>query len=361
MEIGLPNEAGRLQILEIHTKALRQSNRLDHTAGLDLLRSLAKRTRNYSGAELEGLVKSAVSFALQRGLKPNMDMSDDSWLKIQESDFELALKEVIPQHGAKLEDVLQALPHGGLIDYSEEYRKKREEIEGLVEYVKIYNNQVNNAIGETGAIQSISLSVLLVGEAGAGKSSLAAAVASQSGFPFIKRISAVDLLGMTAAQKVATLNRAFEDSKRSGLSMLILEDIDQMMDLVPLGTGATSATSSNLHFSYDVFMSISMLLKSAKSTGRRDHQKPNKEQGSLVILATATEATELKRLGLLDRFDFSFSLEPLQTQQEVESILKSSRAIDISSSTIISEQPSSTISLPATIEEVLRSRLLSKW
>lgn len=360
MEMGLPNEAGRLQILEIHTKALRESNRLDHT-GPDLLRSLAKCTRNYSGAELEGLVKSAVSFALQRGLKANMDMRDDSWLKLEEGDFELALKEVIPQHGAKLEDVLQALPQGGLIDYNDEYRKKREEIEGLVEYVKIYNNQANNAVGDTGAIQSISLSVLLVGEAGAGKSSLAASLASRSGFPFIKKISALDLLGLTVAQKVGTLNSAFEDSKRSGLSMLILEDIDQMMDLVPLDYGATSATSSNLHFSHDVFMSISMLLKSAKTAGRRDYQRPNKEQSSLVILATATKATELKKMGLLDRFDFSFSLEPLQTQQEVDCILTGSRAIDISRNTIVNEQPSPTISLPATIEEVLRSRLLSKW
>ena len=65
VEIGLPDEAGRVQILNIHTMKMRASNRVSQEA-VDKLPELARRTKNYTGAELEGMVRSAVSFALSR-------------------------------------------------------------------------------------------------------------------------------------------------------------------------------------------------------------------------------------------------------------------------------------------------------
>jgi vesicle-fusing ATPase len=50
MEIGLPNEAGRLQILRIHTKTMRASGLLDPSVNLE---EIAQLTKNFSGAELE--------------------------------------------------------------------------------------------------------------------------------------------------------------------------------------------------------------------------------------------------------------------------------------------------------------------
>ncbi len=57
---GLPDENGRLEILRIHTAQMVKSNKL--AADVDL-EDLAKRTRNFSGAEIEGLVRSAQSTA----------------------------------------------------------------------------------------------------------------------------------------------------------------------------------------------------------------------------------------------------------------------------------------------------------
>lgn len=65
VEIGLPDEEGRLQIINIHTNKMRTSNRMT-TVALDHLGELAKRSKNFTGAEIEGLVRSAVSFALSR-------------------------------------------------------------------------------------------------------------------------------------------------------------------------------------------------------------------------------------------------------------------------------------------------------
>ncbi|XLT42739.1 hypothetical protein HN873_035343 [Arachis hypogaea] len=65
VEISLPDENGRLQILQIHTNKMKENSFLAPDVNLQ---ELAARTKNYSGAELKGVVKSAVSYALSRQL-----------------------------------------------------------------------------------------------------------------------------------------------------------------------------------------------------------------------------------------------------------------------------------------------------
>ena len=68
LEIEPPDEAGRRDILDIHLRRLRDAGRLAHCAD-DALASIASdKTQGWSGADLAGLVRSATSFALQRGL-----------------------------------------------------------------------------------------------------------------------------------------------------------------------------------------------------------------------------------------------------------------------------------------------------
>ncbi len=52
VEIGLPSEEGRLEILAIHTKDMRSHGHLD--GGVDL-KDLATRAKNFSGAEIAGI------------------------------------------------------------------------------------------------------------------------------------------------------------------------------------------------------------------------------------------------------------------------------------------------------------------
>ena len=66
VEIGLPDKDGRFDILTIHTSHMRNNNMLD---GAVDLRDLAEKTRNFSGAEIEGLVKSAANTAMNRLIK----------------------------------------------------------------------------------------------------------------------------------------------------------------------------------------------------------------------------------------------------------------------------------------------------
>lgn len=66
MEISLPDENGRYQILTIHTVKMRNNGIMDSDVDL---RELAALTKNFSGAEIGGLVKSATSFAFNRHVK----------------------------------------------------------------------------------------------------------------------------------------------------------------------------------------------------------------------------------------------------------------------------------------------------
>ncbi|SRR5258707_6565791 len=66
MEISLPDEHGRLQILNIHTAKMRHNKIMDRDVSIQ---ELASSTKNFSGAEINGLVKSATSFAFNRHVK----------------------------------------------------------------------------------------------------------------------------------------------------------------------------------------------------------------------------------------------------------------------------------------------------
>lgn len=61
LEIGLPDEKGRVQIFQIHTKNLRENNLLANDVDLTVL---AQNTKNYTGAEIQAVCRSANSFAL---------------------------------------------------------------------------------------------------------------------------------------------------------------------------------------------------------------------------------------------------------------------------------------------------------
>lgn len=116
MEISLPDEHGRFQILNIHTSKMRTNNVMDHD--VDLL-ELAQLTKNFSGAEIGGLIKSATSFAFNRHVKVGTmaGISDDvENLRVNRDDFMRALEEVHPAFGVS-EEELQQVIQNGIIHY----------------------------------------------------------------------------------------------------------------------------------------------------------------------------------------------------------------------------------------------------
>lgn len=133
VEIGLPGEKGRLQILNIHTKSMRESKRLEPEV-MDRLPELADRTKNFSGAELEGLVKAASSYALTRCVDLN-DLSkapDQKNLVLTFADFELALSDIEPKFGAKSQE-LKTCFRNGIVEYDDDFARLMSTLQRLVD------------------------------------------------------------------------------------------------------------------------------------------------------------------------------------------------------------------------------------
>ena len=116
MEIGLPDENGRVEILKIHTANMTKHQLLDKDV---LIEELASLTKNFSGAEIEGLIKSATSFAFNRHVKAGTlaGVSEDyENLRVNRDDFLCALNEVKPAFGVA-EGELEGCVSNGIINY----------------------------------------------------------------------------------------------------------------------------------------------------------------------------------------------------------------------------------------------------
>ena len=121
MEISLPDARGRYQILRIHTAKMRENKVMDKDVDLE---ELAQHTKNYSGAEIEGFVKSATSFALNRHVKVGTlaGISDDvENLRVNRNDFMGALDEIKPAFGVSEEEITEVLKNG-IITFDEEIK-----------------------------------------------------------------------------------------------------------------------------------------------------------------------------------------------------------------------------------------------
>ncbi len=221
MEISLPDESGRAQILKIHTTKMRKNDVLESDVNVD---ELAKLTKNFSGAELNGLVKAASSYAFSRHIKVgtmaaiNPDVEN---MKVNRQDFMSALEEVKPLFGVAEEELGKRLLRG-IIHFSPF-------IQDILEEGRLYINQVRKPDSTP------ILSVALHGPAGSGKTALAARMAIDSEFPFIKLISPEDMVGFGEMQKVQQLDKTFRDAYKSPLSVIVIDNIEMLIDWVPIG------------------------------------------------------------------------------------------------------------------------------
>jgi len=273
VEISLPDEAGRQQILTIHTKPMRDAHYLAPDVSLP---HLATETKNFSGAEIEGLVKSAASYAFARQVQvDNIKSVDIENLRVTNDDFERALGEVRPAFGASTDD-LSACVRGGLLQYGPALTHILESSAALIQ--QLQSSKSTNLI-----------SVLLEGPAGSGKTALAASLALESHIPFIKLISPNGLVAMSEQGKAASIARTFDDAHKSPLSLIVLDDIERLVEYVRIGP----------RFSNLLLQTIHTCLKRVPRTSK------------LIVVATSSSAPTLESLELLDAFNVSYSVPTL--------------------------------------------------
>lgn len=95
IEISLPNEEGRTQILNIHTATMKKNKRISEET-LSRIPELSALTMNYTGAEIEGLVRNAGSFALARNIDAkNIKGLDIKSVVVEMNDFLKSIAETV--------------------------------------------------------------------------------------------------------------------------------------------------------------------------------------------------------------------------------------------------------------------------
>mmetsp|Transcript_19370 Transcript_19370/g.31730 ORF Transcript_19370/g.31730 Transcript_19370/m.31730 type:complete len:740 (-) Transcript_19370:1150-3369(-) len=291
MEIGLPDEGGRVQILRIHTLKMRNNKYL--AEDVDLL-ELATLTKNFSGAEIEGLTKSAASFALQRKVDVNnlKGPIDVEHVMVNREDFMAALNEVKPAYGVETDELENRLTYG-LISYGPKFDHLRESIRLFIQQVRTSE-------------RTPLLSVLLEGGSGAGKTALASKAAIESEFPFVKLLSPENMVGYSELSKCNILNKAFDDASKSPLSVIVLDNIERLMEYVNIGP----------RFSNLVLQTILVLVKKNPPKGKK-----------LLIIGTTSSASVLDQMEITSAFNVTLNV-PTLGPEEIRSVLTELNAFE---------------------------------
>ncbi|KAK7696285.1 hypothetical protein QCA50_000939 [Cerrena zonata] len=286
MEISLPDEKGRYQILTIHTAKMRTNKVMDHDVDLAELAAL---TKNFSGAEIGGLVKSATSFAFSRHVKVGTmaGISDDiENLRVNRNDFMSAMDEVTPAFGVAKEELEQVVQNG-IIHYSRV-------VDELLRSGELFVDQVRTST------RTPLVSLLLHGPSGSGKTALAATIAQASQYPFMKLLSPDSMVGFSESQKVAAISKVFADSYKSPLSVIVVDNLERLLDFTAIGP----------RFSNSVLQTLMVLFSRRPPKGRR-----------LLLIATTSVRPILTDLGLSESFDAELRVPPISSLRSLAYVL----------------------------------------
>jgi len=216
IEVGVPDKEGRKEILQVHTRGMPLSEKVD-------IDEYAENTHGFVGADIEQLAKEAAMSALRR-IRPELDLEEDEIdaetlerLEVTESDFKNALKGIEP---SALREVFVEVPDvtwedvGGLEDTKE---RLREAIQWPLEYPEVFAQMDMQA----------AKGVLMYGPPGTGKTLLAKAIANESQSNFIS-IKGPELLNKYVGESEKGVREVFEKARANAPTVVFFDEIDSI-------------------------------------------------------------------------------------------------------------------------------------
>ncbi|AIF82434.1 AAA family ATPase, CDC48 subfamily [Candidatus Nitrososphaera evergladensis SR1] len=216
IEIGIPDEQGRLDILMIHTRGMPLTEDVD-------LASIARVTHGFVGADLEALSKEAAMRSLRRILpeinleQPNIPAEILNKIKVTKQDFEGALRDIQP---SAMREVLIQKPNvrwediGGLQQVKDELA---EAIEWPLKHGDLF----------TEADVRPPKGILLYGPPGTGKTMMAKAVATTSEANFIS-IKGPELISKWVGESEKGVREVFRKARQAAPCVVFFDELDSI-------------------------------------------------------------------------------------------------------------------------------------
>jgi len=216
LDMGVPDEAGRLEILQIKTRDMRLGKDVD-------LELLARGTHGYVGADLQQLCMEAALECIRSKMglidfdKDKVDKMILDSIVVEEKHFEHALAVV---HPSSLRESQVEVPDvhwedvGGLEDVKRELHETVQyPVEHADKYVKFG--------------MSPSKGVLFYGPPGCGKTLLAKAIANECGANFIS-IKGPELLTQWFGESEANVRELFDKARAASPCILMFDEMDSI-------------------------------------------------------------------------------------------------------------------------------------
>jgi transitional endoplasmic reticulum ATPase len=221
--ISIPDQRGRLEILQIHTRGMPLAQDVD-------LGKLSQITHGFVGADLEALCREAAMNALRK-IMPSIDFQLDEipyetllQLEVTMDDLNEALKEVEP---SAIREVFVEVPNvrwedvGGLGQVKE---KLIEAVEWPLRYPDLFREA--NVKPPKG--------ILLSGSPGTGKTLVAKALANESEVNFIS-VKGPELMSKYVGESERGVREVFRKTKQASPCILFFDEFDSLVPERGLG------------------------------------------------------------------------------------------------------------------------------
>ncbi|GBG71151.1 hypothetical protein CBR_g8453 [Chara braunii] len=216
IDIGVPDEVGRLEVLRIHTKNMKLSEDVD-------LERIARDTHGFVGADLAALCTEAALQCIREKMDV-IDLEDDtidaevlSSMAVSNEHFQTALSTSNP---SALRETVVEVPNVTWDDIGGLESVKRE-LQEVVQYPVEHPDKFEK-FG-----MSPSKGVLFYGPPGCGKTLLAKAIANECQANFIS-VKGPELLTMWFGESEANVRDVFDKARQSAPCVLFFDELDSI-------------------------------------------------------------------------------------------------------------------------------------
>ncbi len=215
-EISVPNEEGRLEILEIHTRSMPISDDID-------LKDLSSELHGYTGADIKSLCREAALKSIRRYL-PEIDLETEKIpseilqsMQIKLIDFYDAMQDVVPTAMREF--------------YVERSKVWWHDVGGLEDIKKSLSDNLVMAMKEPAKFTKMGIKppkgALLYGPPGCGKTLLARALATETGANMIL-VRGPEILSKWLGESEKAIREIFRKAKTSSPCVVIFDELDSI-------------------------------------------------------------------------------------------------------------------------------------